>query len=71
MEKTRQVFGSDGTKYTVEDSAAGIEIREYGKQGYLVPWGRLFLLGAQIAADQKRAEEGRSKKVTRGLLTTR
>lgn len=71
MLKRRQVFGSDGTEYTVEDTAAGLEIREKGKQGYLVPWGRVFLLGAQIKADQDRAESGRTKRITRGLLSTR
>lgn len=71
MRARRQVFGTDGTEYTVEDTAAGLEIREKGRQGFLVPWGRIYLLGAQIKADQDRAERGATKKITRGLMTTR
>ena len=61
----RRVYASDGRAFNVEISPAGILIREPRQSAFLVPWGRLFLLGAQIAAEHK------PKRVTRGLMTTR
>jgi len=67
----RTVIGAQGEPYNVEVTDEAVLIREPRKTAYLVPWGRVFLLGAQITADRLRAEAGREKKITRGLLTVR
>lgn len=67
----RTVTGAQGEPYNVTITDDAILIREPRKTAYLVPWGRVFLLGAQIEADKQRAEAGREKRITRGLLTVR
>lgn len=67
----RTVIGAQGEPYNVEIADEAVLIREPHKAAFMVPWGRIYLLGAQIAADRLRAEAGREKKITRGLLTVR
>lgn len=67
----RTVTGAQGEAYNVTITDDAVLIREPRKSAFLVPWGRIYLLGAQIAADKQRAEAGREKRITRGLLTVR
>jgi len=65
----RSVFGSGGTAFNVEISAAGVMIREPRKKAYgPIPWNRIFQFGAQITADSERV---RPPKVKRGLLSVK
>lgn len=67
----RTVTGAQGELYNVTITDDAVLIREPRKTAYLVPWGRVYLLGAQIAADKQRAEKGPSKQIRRGLLSVR
>ena len=67
----RRVYGTDGTAYNVTFSAAGVVLREPGKQGFLLPWGVAYMKAAQVQADRDRLESGKKPKITRGLMTTR